>query len=79
MSNDRKGYWIIADILHEVGNGNPFGDFESDIFHQDLANIMDYMIASNMSFKKAAKTYMDAEEGNAEWLEEMLEKIGVTL
>jgi hypothetical protein len=80
MEKDRKGFWIVADILSQIGYvGNPFGDIESDFFHQDLANLMNYMIGQNMSFKKAVKAYRDENEENALWLEEILEKIGIVL
>jgi hypothetical protein len=79
MTYSKKGWDIIANLIRHLGeHGNLLCDVETDNFHLDIANLMDYM-CNGKTFKGAVKAYMDEESDNADWLEKFLEQLDVQL
>lgn len=79
MKYSKKGWDIVADLIRLVGtDGGLFCDIETDIFHLDIATIMDFM-CNGKTFKTAIKAYREEDQENASWLEELLDKLDIKL
>lgn len=73
----KKGWDIVSDIVRYIGsNPGEFLALETDIVHKDLANIIDYMCQGKY-FKTALKLYKKEGKGNASWIDNILDELGV--
>lgn len=77
MAYSKKGWDIVADLIRVLGeNGGLLNDAETDNFHIDIANIMNYM-CNGKTFKNSIKAYRNEDLNNASWLEEFLECLDI--
>ena len=71
---DKTKWGIVADLVRTLSYTDlKLNDTEREDAHNDLANIMDYMITQNCGFKKALQLYRTEDENNAEWIEQAIE------
>jgi hypothetical protein len=76
-----KSKWgIISDLIRIIKSNShiDMGETELEDAHDDLANIMDYMIIKKCNFKKALEMYREEDPNNAEWLDEIIEEFKLT-
>ena len=81
MGYSKKGWDIVADLIRLVGEEpGLLNDIQTDMFHNDIANIMDYM-CHGKTFKGATKMYREENENgeNPFWLEEFLDKLNINI
>lgn len=59
---------IVSDLVRSLAEYNDLGlnDSEAEVAHNDLANIMDYMITQNCGFKKALALYRAEDDDRTE-------------
>lgn len=76
MSYSKKGWDIISDLVRY--SSTEFYDAEDDVFHNDLADIIDYMF-NGKTFKCALKAYKQEEDKSTELIERMLEKLEIEI
>ncbi|GEM_PF-5639098 len=73
---DKTKWGIVADLVRILPSTDlNLNDTEREYAHEDLANIMDYMITQNCGFKKALQSYRKEEENNAKWVEQAINLI----
>jgi hypothetical protein len=69
---------IVSDLVRGLAEYNNLGlnDTEAEAAHNDLANIMDYMITQKCSFNKAVKLYRSEDDDRSEltkWIDKFFE------
>jgi hypothetical protein len=79
MNYSKKGWDIVSDLIRLLGDdGGLLNDIQTDMFHKDISNIMDYMFKGK-TFKGAIKAYREEDSENALWLEEFLNELDLKL